>query len=298
VVTKGSGEIECRLIGYDGVTRWVWTRAVARLENGRLFADGISTNVTERRQLAEQREQLLAREQHQVRQLRKLDRLKDELVAVVSHELRNPIAVIRGYLELLRKDSELSADQQEYLAVVDDTSAHLQRLADDLLDLARLEAGHITIDAGPVPVDILVREAAGDHRPAASAKGIDLRVDASAAVLVRADRGRLRQVLDNLLSNAVKYTPPTGTVTVAATGAGSTVLLTVTDTGIGIPAEQYPQLFTRFFRASTALSEGITGTGLGLAVSKAIVEAHGGAINAEPAPGGGTRFAVRLPATS
>jgi signal transduction histidine kinase len=108
---------------------------------------------------------------------------------------------------------------------------------------------------------------------------------------------RLRQVLDNLLSNAVKYTPAGGTVAVtAAGGPGDEVSLTITDTGIGIPAEQYPNLFDRFFRASNAVEQGIKGTGLGLAITKAIVEAHGGRISAAPAPGGGCTFTVVLPA--
>jgi signal transduction histidine kinase len=102
-------------------------------------------------------------------------------------------------------------------------------------------------------------------------------------------------VLDNLLSNAIKYTPAGGTVTVGARATGEAVIIEVTDTGIGIPAEQYPKLFTRFFRASTAVDRKIKGTGLGLAVTKAIVEAHGGAIAAEPGPGCGTRFTVCLP---
>jgi signal transduction histidine kinase len=101
--------------------------------------------------------------------------------------------------------------------------------------------------------------------------------------------------VDNLLSNAIKYTPPGGTVTVGAYADREAVTVDVTDTGIGIPADQYPQLFTRFFRASTAVDRRIKGTGLGLAVTKAIVEAHGGTIAAEPGPGGGTRFTVTLP---
>jgi PAS domain S-box-containing protein len=289
-------EIECRVVGFDDVTRWVWTRAVARHENGRLFVDGISTNITERQELSVRREQLLLQEKDQVRRLRELDRMKDELVAVVSHELRNPIAVIRGYTEALLDDPDLGPGPRRDLEVLDRTSGHLRHIVDDLLDLAGIGAGHAGIDPRPLSPSRLVRDSVQAHRPAADAGRLTLRADISRLRVVHGDGARLRQVLDNLLSNAIKYTPGGGTVTVTAADTADGVQITVADTGIGIPAEQYPQLFTRFFRASTATSRGIKGTGLGLAVTKAIVEAHGGAIDARPAPGGGTRFTVTLPA--
>ncbi|MEV4642661.1 ATP-binding protein [Actinoplanes sp. NPDC049548] len=288
-------ETEVRVLGYDGVTRWVWTRAVSRTEDGRLFVDGISTNVTERRELTEQREQLLAAEQEQVRRLRELDRMKDELVAVVSHELRNPIGVIRGYTELLLDDADLNAGYRREIAVIDRTSAHLLHLVEDLLDLARLDTGHAAIDVKPLPPARLIRELVQAHQPAAEAAQVELTATVGRLPVIDADASRLRQVLDNLLSNAIKYTPAGGTVTLTAEGDADRISVVVTDTGIGIPADQYPRLFTRFFRASTATKRGIKGTGLGLAVAKAVVEAHGGTITAEPAPGKGTRFIVTLP---
>ncbi|MFI7598156.1 ATP-binding protein [Actinoplanes sp. NPDC049681] len=289
-------EFEARVLGYDGVTRWVWTRAVSRREEGRLFVDGISTNITERRELAEGREKLLAAERQQVRRLRELDRMKDELVAVVSHELRNPIGVIRGYTELLLDDPDLNAGYRREIAVIDRTSAHLLHLVEDLLDLARLDTVHAGMDVKPVPAARLVRDVVQVHGPAAEAAQVHLEAAVGRLPVIHADASRLRQVLDNLLSNAIKYTDPGGTVTVTAEAAGDDrVEIVVTDTGIGIPAEQYPRLFTRFFRASTATQRGIKGTGLGLAVAKAVVEAHGGTITAEPAPGTGTRFTVALP---
>jgi signal transduction histidine kinase len=323
-ITAGRpARLECRIIGLDGVTRWVWIRARPRREGRRLLIDGITSDVTERHRLAEQRELLLARQQEQVRRLRELDRMKDELVALVSHELRSPIGAIRGHASLLLDDPELSAEQRTFADVIDRKSAHLQRLVDDLLDLARLDAGQIALDPRPVALDVLVRQAVDEHRPAATAKRLAVRAEAAAGLWVRADPVRLRQVLDNLLSNAVKYTPDGGEVTVTARpgegdgeggngrdgngnggdgkgrdgeGGGGTVTVTVADTGIGIPAEQYPRLFGRFFRASTAVESGIKGTGLGLAITRAIAEAHGGTITASPREGGGTVFTLRLPA--
>ncbi|GAA3147185.1 hypothetical protein GCM10010466_42740 [Planomonospora alba] len=295
-------QAEYRLIGVDGVTRWVWSRATPRREEGRLLVDGISTEVTERRELAEERERLLAAEQEQVRRLRELDRLKDELMAMVSHELRNPVGVIRGYAEMLREAPGLDDEHRAFIEVIDRKSDHLQRLVDDLLDLARLETGRVALDARTVWLPRLIQQAVDDHRAAAAAKDITLTTELAHYLHAHADPVRLRQVLDNLLSNAVKYTPPGGTVTVTAGSPGDGgdhpgrhVTVTVADTGIGIPAEEYEQLFSRFFRASTAKEAGVKGTGLGLAITKAIVEAHGGAITAAPRGGGGTVFTVCLP---
>jgi PAS domain S-box-containing protein len=288
-------QFECRVIGYDGITRWVWTRAVTRREGARLFADGLSTNITERRELADQREHLLAQQRDQVRRLHELDRMKDELVAVVSHELRNPIAIIRGYTELLLTDPELAPPHRDDIANIDRTGAHLQHLVDDLLDLARLEADPTAINSQPLDLGPLIHDITQTYQRAATTHHVTLTTDVNVTEAVTGDAVRLRQVLDNLLSNAIKYTPDGGKVTVAANSSAAGITIAVTDTGIGVPADQYPKLFTRFFRASTAISRGIKGTGLGLAVTKSIVEAHHGTINAQPGPDGGTSITVTLP---
>ncbi|WP_260408053.1 PAS domain S-box protein [Planomonospora venezuelensis] len=292
LATGRAAQAECRVIGLDGRTRWIWMRGTPRRERGRVFVDGISTDVTERHRLAEER-----------------DRIKDELVALVSHELRNPVGAIRGYVEMLLDTPGLSDVQLRFAEVIDRTSTHLLHLVDDLLDLARLEAGHIAIDARPTSLTRLVRQAADDHRAAVGTRRLTLDLETEVPLLVHADPLRLRQVLDNLLSNAIKYTPDDGAVTVTVTAGdprpgpadgdgahGPGAVLTVADTGIGIPPEEYGQLFSRFFRAATARTAGIKGTGLGLAITKAIVEAHGGTISARPRDGGGTVVTVRLPA--
>ncbi len=290
-------EMEVRVLGFDGVTRWVWTRAVARREDGRLFLDGMSTNVTERRILAEHREELLAEQRQQVERLRELDRMKDDLVALVSHELRNPIGTILGYAEIIGDEPGVADEVRRYGEVIRRHSSHMQQLVDDLLDLARLGSASLAVDPRPLSLTRALHEAVEDHRPAADAKGLTVRLETGPSLTVRADPARLRQVLDNLLSNAVKYTPAGGTVTVSASrgDTGGTAVVSVSDTGIGIPAEQYQQLFTRFFRASTALAHGIKGTGLGLAVTKAIVDAHHGTLTATPAEPTGTTFTFTLP---
>jgi signal transduction histidine kinase len=310
-------ELEYRLIGLDGVTRWIWSRGAPRREGRRLLIDGISTDVTERRRLAEERERLLAQQRQQVERLRELDAMKDDLMAMASHELRNPIGIIRSYAEMLAEAPGLPEEYRAFIEVIDRKSDHLQNLVDDLLDLARLDAGRVVVDARPVWLTRLVRQAVDEHQAAAAAKRITLSAELPHHLHVHADPVRLRQVLDNLLSNAIKYTPDGGTVTVTAdhdTGASPSpstdpgggqeregaVMVTIADTGIGIPAEQYEQLFSRFFRASTARAAGIKGTGLGLDITKAIVEAiveaHSGTVTAAPRQGGGTVFTVCLPA--
>ncbi|MEU4236965.1 ATP-binding protein [Actinoplanes sp. NPDC026619] len=288
-------ELECRVIGYDDQVRWIWTRAMSRWENDRFYVDGLSTNVTDRRELANKREELLEQERHQVGQLRTLDRMKDELAALVIHELRNPVGVIRGYSEMLIDSPSLGELDRKHADVIERTTLHLQGLVDDLLDLARLAAGHISISPRPLAGGKLAHDVIENHAPSAAAKQLTIVALIQPDVTVHADGQRLRQALDNLLSNAIKYTRDGGTVTVSAEQRGDEVVIQVSDTGIGIPEEQYSHLFSRFFRASNATDAGIKGTGLGLAVTKAIVEAHHGTISAGPASGGGTRFTITLP---
>jgi signal transduction histidine kinase len=243
-----------------------------------------------------ERELLFRRQQEQVERLQELDRMKDGLVAVVSNELRHPIGVIRAYTGMLLESTGLTNEDRHNAGVVDRTAALLTRLVEDLLDLARLDAGHITVEPQPISAARLLADAVDARRADAETKQIRITTSFDDHLPLNADPERLRQVLDVLLSNAIRYTPAEGSVTVCAVAAGDQLAISVTDTGIGIPAEQYPKLFSRFFRAGNAVRQSSKGTGLGLAVSKAIVEAHGGTITARPEPGGGTTFAVTLPA--
>ncbi|MCY1141108.1 ATP-binding protein [Actinoplanes sp. Pm04-4] len=225
-----------------------------------------------------------------------LARVKDELVGMVSHELRNPLSAIRSYSETLLDDPALTGEQRHLAEVIDRRSTHMQHLVDDLLDLARLEAGQMSIDPQPLSAARLIRETVQAQRPAAEAKQLTVTVDAPRHLPVLADPVRLRQVLDNLVSNAVKYTPEGGAVTVTARLTGD-VVIEVADTGIGVPPGEHHRLFDRFFRASNAVRKGTKGTGLGLAITKAIVDAHGGHISAAPAATAGSVFTVVLPAS-
>jgi signal transduction histidine kinase len=173
-------------------------------------------------------------------------------------------------------------------------------MAGDLLDLARLESGHLDVDPAATDLAAIIDEAVHAVRGAAAGKGLTVCVDTAGDLVVNGDAERLRQVADNLLGNAVKYTPAGGTVTVTACldtahPGDEHILWTVADTGIGIPAADRPRLFRRFYRASTALQHRIPGTGLGLVVTRAIIERHQGSITVHDHDGPGTTFAITLP---
>ena len=228
--------------------------------------------------------------------LRELDRLKDEFISLVSHELRTPLTSIRGYLELLLDGAvgDLTEDQQRFLAVVDRNSKRLMHLVGDLLFLAQIDAGKVTLELRPVELEGVVAECIEAAMPIAADKGIGLTVTVGAVPNVVADRGRLTQVLDNLVSNALKFTGQGGTVSVRVSAADDEAVLEVVDNGMGIPPEEQAQLFDRFFRSSDATERAIPGTGLGLTIAKAIVERHDGTIDVESVPGVGTTVRVRL----
>jgi signal transduction histidine kinase len=231
--------------------------------------------------------------------LTELDRMKDDFVASVSHELRTPLTSIRGYLELLREGEagELTGAQHEFVAIVERNADRLLRLVGDLLFVAQVEAGKITLDPGLTDIEELVRQAVDTARPAATEKGIavdlDLAVDGVSEL--HADRARLGQVLDNLISNALKFTQTGGHVTVPTSQDADAIVIEVSDDGMGMSPADVNRLFERFFRTASATKQAIQGTGLGLAIVKAIVEAHDGVITVRSIAGAGTVFRVELP---
>jgi signal transduction histidine kinase len=228
--------------------------------------------------------------------LRELDRLKDEFVSLVSHELRTPLTSIRGYIELLLEDLEPSeTGRRRYLEVVERNSQRLLELVSDLLFLAQVEAGKLAIEREPVDLGEVVEECVEASAPVADSKGIALAAHVGRVPKLDGDRARLAQMLDNLVSNALKFTPKGGRVDVRLDVEGETALLEIEDTGVGIPLEQQGRLFERFFRSSTATENAIPGTGLGLTITKAIVERHGGRIEIESRENHGTVVRVGLP---
>jgi signal transduction histidine kinase len=243
---------------------------------------------------AETAQQLLA---GQNERLLELDELKDEFISLVSHELRTPLTSIRGYLELML-DGGLDDEQRSYLGIIDRNSNRLLGLVSDLLLLTQIEAGELAFDSGPVNLEEIVHECIETSSPAAEAGDIQLVTSTDSVPLVRGHRVRLVQVLDNLISNALKFTPSGGRVDVRLSAEDGSAVIEVQDTGLGISDNEQQQLFERFFRSSQAMKNQIPGSGLGLTISKAIVERHGGQIELESSEGVGTTVRVRLPLPS
>jgi signal transduction histidine kinase len=228
--------------------------------------------------------------------LREVDGLKDDLIALVSHELRTPLTSIVGYLELVQEEGdELKEEHRNHLAVVERNAHRLLGLVSDLLFAAQVQAGRVTLERDLVSVSELVDEAVAAALPTAADRQIGITVHASDVAHVIGDRQRLAQVFDNLLSNALKFTPPNGSVVVSMFARDTTVLIEVSDTGLGISPADQKKLFTRFFRTEAAIRKAIKGTGLGLSIVKAIVEGHGGEISVESTEGKGATFRIVLP---
>ncbi len=221
---------------------------------------------------------------------------QQQFVADASHELRTPLAVIKANAELLLRypDRTVQEESVRITNVVRETNRMI-RLVATLLTLARADAGQPELAAEEVRLDGLVTAAADQFRPLAEQKGVALGVAAADGVTVRADQERLQQLFVILLDNAVKYTPAGGSVTVACRRQAGQAVLTVADTGAGIPPDDVPRIFDRFFRGDRARSRGEDGAGLGLAIARWIVESHGGKIRAESAVGAGTTITVTLP---
>jgi two-component system phosphate regulon sensor histidine kinase PhoR len=235
-----------------------------------------------------------------VAQLRDIDRRKNDFLSTVSHELRTPLTSIIGYLELVLGGTagEVPEPMRTMLDVVDGNAIRLRALIEDLLVLARIEDGSLRPSSEPVDVAQVIEHAAQTVRPEAEDGGVDLFVDAGPRHLkVIGDARHLDLAALNIISNAVKFTPSGGRVTVVVRYDADTheVLLTCSDSGIGIPERDQAGLFDRFFRASNATSHAIPGTGLGLSVIKGIVDAHGGAVALTSREGKGTIVTVRLP---
>jgi signal transduction histidine kinase len=226
------------------------------------------------------------------------NRLKSEFLARMSHDLRTPMNAVVGFSDLLAEEAEgpLHAVYKDYVERIQRGGRHLLDLINDLLDLSKIEAGRVELH----PEEFLAAEALDEAlsviRPLAEAKRLRVESKVSPELLAYADRTRFKQILYNLLSNAVKYTPEGGRVDVESSISEDGLLLTVADTGVGIPPEEHEAVFKEFHQVGT--TKGVReGTGLGLAITRRLVELHGGKISVESEPGKGSRFSFTLPAS-
>jgi len=234
-------------------------------------------------------------------ELRRLDELKSIFVSVAAHELRTPLTSILGYLEVLLDGDagDLSAGQRDYLDVVQSSALRLQRITSELLDVTRIESGRVELVLQPTDLRAVVQAVIREHKPQLDTKGLHLAWEPPRklpAALV--DRTRAAQIVGNLLSNAIKYTPEGGQIIVALSVSGNTgfLKLSVTDTGVGIAEEDQAKLFARFFRGESANLTGAEGAGMGLYITRSLVELHGGRIWLESVPLKGSTFCATLPA--
>lgn len=229
-------------------------------------------------------------------QLVDADRARRQLLADVSHELMTPLTAIRGYAETLGlpQFTPATPEGQRAVKVIHEEGARIERLVKDLLDLARFEAGGISLALENVAVDELFERVVDRHAQAAQEKGVTLSIDPhDEDIRLVGDPHRLEQAVQNLAANALRHTPPGGRVRLGASRHERGVTLTVTDTGIGIPAEHLPHVFDRFYKADQSRSQ--SGSGLGLSIVKAIVERHGGRVSARSVPGQETVFEILIP---
>ncbi|HZT07836.1 MAG TPA: ATP-binding protein [Chloroflexota bacterium] len=235
----------------------------------------------------------LQEESGKVSTYRELDRLKTDLLNAVSHDLRGPLANIKGYAAtLVDSGSDMPPDEQRsFLETIEEEADRLRDLLNHLLDLSKIEAGVLKIEKNPLSVERLVQQTLSSVR--SPDHQYDVRVPRELSIL--GDAKRLRQVLSNLLENAAKYSPDGGAISVRATATDAEVVISVADSGVGIPRHQWDRVFRPYQRADTATSRGISGNGLGLAICKGIVEAHGGRIWVESEPGEGSTFSFTVP---
>lgn len=229
---------------------------------------------------------------------REVDRMKTEFVSMVSHEFRTPLTSIKGYTDLLTSGEvgELSEDQTEFLQIVQTNADRLLALVNDLLDISRLEQGRVELREVTVDMIPLIQGAMVTLQLQMQSKQQQLLLDLPPSMPpVRGDATRIAQILTNLLSNAHKYTPAGGTITISAAREGDFLRVSVTDTGVGMTEEEQANLFTRFYRAKNIATQDVGGTGLGLTITRTLVEMHGGAITVQSAPDVGSTFSFTLP---
>ena len=264
------------------------TRAAQRISGGDLTVRVREVGDAELRQLAATFNQM-------AENLQESERQKDEFFALISHELRTPLTSIIGYLELVLDDEDLGEDTRRFMEIVERNARRLLRLVGDMLFIAQVEAGRMSLERTRVDLLKVARESVDAAQPAAQRRGVALSLDGSPVPDIEGDRDRLGQTVDNLISNALKFTPEGCAITVRVHDTEAGVSIAVRDEGAGIPAEDLDRLFERFYRSSSASRRAVPGVGLGLSIVQTIVEAHGGTVRIDSTEGEGTTVTLLIP---
>lgn len=281
----------------DGSRFWAYTVLTALYNEAgtvRGYAK-ITSDITERKRVEEELHQALQGLEDANKRLEELDHLKSLSISVASHEVRSPLTAIKSYIDnLLEGVAGVLPDQViHYLTRIRYNTDRVIRLTNMLLDLSRIEVGEMPLDLDDVSIPQVVTDVLRDFEPVAKSKAITIQAVDLIDVPVRADRHRLEQVLHNLMHNALKFTPKSGDVVIQSHMTDDQqVTITVADTGCGIPPGHQEKVFQKFHRAPSPVQEGV---GLGLAITKSLVELHGGRIWVESAPGRGSKFSFTLP---
>ncbi|MEH1771178.1 MAG: PAS domain S-box protein [Nostoc sp.] len=298
--SSGKYDVEYRTIGIqDGVERWIAAKGQAYFDSADKPQRFVGTvlNITEQKRIQAEREQLLAREQAAREAADRANRIKDEFLAVLSHELRSPLNPILGWARLLQNGKLSEAQRAEALKTIE-RNANLQtQLIEDLLDISRIMQGKLSLTAAPVSLTFVISAAVETVRLAAEAKNIEIALDLdSENAPISGDAARLQQVVWNLLTNAVKFTPNSGQVTVELRQLDGLAKIRVIDQGKGINPQFLPHVFEYFRQEDGSTTRKFGGLGLGLAIVRQIVEMHGGTVTAESqGENQGATFIIQLP---
>jgi two-component system phosphate regulon sensor histidine kinase PhoR len=234
---------------------------------------------------------------HDITELKRLERIRQDFVANVSHELRTPLTTIRGYVEALQDGNlEDRSQANQFLTIIERHTQRMEKIVSDLLLLSEIESPDRMLKKDPLPIAELISSVVDALRPMAESKQQTVQMEvASGLPPLRADSQKIHQVIINLLHNAICYTPEKGNIFIEAKAVEKGTEVSVSDNGIGIPPEDIPRIFERFYRVDKGRSRDLGGTGLGLSIVKHIVEAHGGRVSVESKPGHGSRFTFFLP---
>ena len=264
-------------------------QAAISIDNARLHA----RQTVQLAQIAEQKREL----ERSYAQINEISRLKSEFLANMSHELRTPLNAILGFSEILKDNLVALEEEQrhECLENIHTSGKHLLELVNDVLDLSKIEAGRMELSYDEFFVSNAVHEVHNVIRSLSERRDIDLTIDVPDDLVVRADKSKFKQVLYNLLSNAIKFTAQGGRVWVTAAEEAEILRVDVGDTGVGIPREQHERIFNEFYQVDSATTRQVEGTGLGLSLTRRIVELHGGRMSLKSEPGEGSVFTVRMP---